>query len=59
MSGKIRRVLFLVRTVLREIFDEGAYERFLSQHHLASSAGAYASFLREHEQSKARRPRCC
>ena len=44
---------------LREIFDESAYLRFLSQRQLASSRAAYASFRREYEVTKARRPRCC
>ena len=44
---------------LREIFDESAYSRFLSQRQLASSRAAYASFRQEYEVTKARRPRCC
>ena len=44
---------------LREIFDESAYARFLSERQLASSRAAYASFRREYEVTKARHPRCC
>jgi hypothetical protein len=44
---------------LREIFDESAYARFLSQRQLVSSRAAYACFRREYEVTKARRPRCC
>jgi hypothetical protein len=44
---------------LREIFDESAYSRFLSQRQLPSSRAAYASFQQEYEVTKARRPRCC
>jgi hypothetical protein len=44
---------------LREIFDESAYSRFLSQRQLASSRAAYVAFRQEHEVAKARRPRCC
>jgi hypothetical protein len=44
---------------LREIFDEAAYARFLNQKQLAPSRTAYASFCREYEVTKARRPRCC
>jgi hypothetical protein len=44
---------------LREIFDESAYARFLALHELISCPSAYAAFLREQEQSKARRPKCC
>jgi hypothetical protein len=44
---------------LREIFDEAAYERFLSRTHVISSKSAYADFSREKESSQGRRPRCC
>jgi hypothetical protein len=44
---------------LREIFDEAAYTRFLARHQIESSPAAYAAFWREHEATKARRPRCC
>lgn len=57
--GAIKQTLALLRAILREIFDESAYQRFLSQHHLATSADAYAAFCHDHEHSKARRPRCC
>jgi hypothetical protein len=46
-------------SVLREIFDESAYERFLVEHRLTSSAAAYSSFCHERDHSRARRPRCC
>jgi hypothetical protein len=49
----------LIVAVLREVFDESAYQRFLDRSHLQSSASAYAIFLRENEQAKSRRPRCC
>jgi hypothetical protein len=44
---------------LREIFDESAYARFLTQRQLVSSRAAYAAFRQEYEVTKARRPRCC
>lgn len=49
----------LAVAALREIFDESAYERFLEQHQLSSSAAAYSSFCHERDHSRARRPRCC
>jgi hypothetical protein len=49
----------IVLATLREIFDESAYERFLSRTHLASSPGAYAAFRREFDEAKTRRPKCC
>ena len=45
--------------ILREIFDEAAYARFLDLHQIASSTPAYASFLRERESAAARPVRCC
>jgi hypothetical protein len=45
--------------VLKEIFDESAYQRFLDRNHQESSPNAYAVFRQENEQSKSRRPKCC
>jgi hypothetical protein len=45
--------------VLREIFDEAAYARFLRRMEMASSSQAYAAFRREFEDAKMRRPKCC
>jgi hypothetical protein len=47
------------RAILREIFDESAYQRFLERSQLESSPNAYAVFQQENEQAKSRRPRCC
>jgi hypothetical protein len=45
--------------MLREIFDEAAYARFLRRAGIASSSEAYAAFRREFEEVKVRRPKCC
>jgi hypothetical protein len=45
--------------ILREIFDETAYERFLTRARMAPSSEAYAAFRREFEEVKARWPKCC
>ena len=55
----LRELFGLLVAVLREIFDESAYQRFLDRGQLQSSASAYEIFLRENEQAKSRRPRCC
>jgi len=55
----LRELLGLIVAVLREIFDESAYERFLDRSRLESSPNAYAIFRKENEQAKSRRPRCC
>jgi hypothetical protein len=44
---------------LREIFDEAAYARFLERAGISSSSAAYSAFLREFEETKVRRPKCC
>jgi len=53
------RILKLALEVLREIFDESAYARFLNRQGLKTSRQSYAAFRREHENKKACRPRCC
>ena len=53
------RPFTLFLAVLREIFDETAYERFLIRQRVASSPESYDDFLRESANAKSRRPRCC
>jgi hypothetical protein len=48
-----------VLAVLREIFDEASYVRFLRRTNVTSSPAAYASYWREREATHARKPRCC
>jgi|HubBroStandDraft_1064217.scaffolds.fasta_scaffold615538_2 hypothetical protein len=59
----IRRWVAKIFTTLlaaaREIFDEGAYARFLSRAGMVSSTAAYAAFRQEFEEAKMRRPKCC
>jgi hypothetical protein len=55
----LRTAFITVVATLREIFDETAYSRFLARSGLAPGRSAYASFLREHGEAKARRPKCC
>jgi len=57
--ARAKRGRNLAFRVLREIFDESAYIRFLDRHKLEPSRGSYAAFRREHEHSKACRMRCC
>jgi hypothetical protein len=56
---RIRAFFRTLRAALREIFDESAYARFLSRREMASSAAAYAEFLKETDYARARKPRCC
>lgn len=55
----MRRIALIMWAMLREIFDESAYARFLQRNRMVSSRAAYAAFLRESETARARRPRCC
>ena len=55
----IARSVAVLVEILKEIFDESAYQRFLNRNELQSSSQAYAMFLQENEQAKSRRPRCC
>ena len=53
------KLFSLMVRILREVFDESAYARFLKRRGLASSRESYAEFWREREIVKARTPRCC
>ncbi|MFI5381139.1 MAG: hypothetical protein ACHRHE_17720 [Tepidisphaerales bacterium] len=55
----MKQIFAVLVAILREIFDESAYARFLATHHLRSDRSSYAAFLREQAGIKARRPRCC
>jgi hypothetical protein len=59
MKNSFRVFLQTVLAMLREIFDESAYARFLVKRGMVSSRIAYAEFLQETEHSRARRARCC
>jgi hypothetical protein len=54
-----RRAARILLEMLREIFDEASYGRFLERSGLSSSRDAYDRFCRERETAQARRPRCC
>ena len=57
--SRIFQAARIVLAILREIFDEAAYDRFLRRTQMASSPGAYAAFRQEFEEAKTRRPKCC
>ena len=56
---RVRGVFGIVFAVLREIFDEAAYARFLERERAAPSREAYARFLQEQAATRVARPRCC
>lgn len=63
MSARIGSAFSAIRStcldVLREIFDESAYRRFLERRQLKPSQASYAAFRHEHEHDKALQARCC
>ena len=55
----LREFLKTVLAVLREIFDENAYQRFLLRTNSVASVESYRQFQRERESGMATKPRCC
>ena len=53
------RFLRLLRAVLREIFEESAYERYCVIHGLTPGTDSYASFIRQSAAVKNTRVKCC
>ena len=49
----------VIRAVLREIFEESAYERFCAREQIGVSRESYTLFLRETDQARQHRARCC
>jgi hypothetical protein len=57
--NRFRRGMRIAICVLREIFDESSYARFLKRTNLSSSPDSYAAYWREREAVHSRKPRCC
>jgi hypothetical protein len=57
--GKTRAFFSTVRGMLREIFDESAYDRFLLRTNASRTAASYRAFTRERDASMLKKPRCC
>ena len=49
----------IIRAMLREIFDESAYDRFLLRTNAGRSIASYRAFTRERDASMLKKPRCC
>ena len=56
---RLRSFFQILLAVLREIFDENAYDRYLLRTQSVASVESYREFQREREAGMARRPRCC
>jgi len=48
-----------IRAVLREVFEESAYERFCARERIGKSRESYARFLHESDLAKQQKVRCC
>jgi hypothetical protein len=53
------RIAKMLAAILREIFDESAYARFLAQQRVTSSVAAYSDFRQTQTLRKNRRIKCC
>jgi hypothetical protein len=49
----------ILRAVLREIFEESAYERYCARKGVDRNRVSYARFLRDTESSRGKKIRCC
>jgi len=59
MLETTRNTTALLVCILREIFDENSYARFLARAGRPSSTEAYADFVHQEAHLRERRPRCC
>jgi hypothetical protein len=60
LTRTLRAGTGILTATLREIFDESAYQRFLTRQGREASARSYDEFLKEREAPGQRpRPRCC
>jgi len=53
------RVFRVVRAILREVFEESAYERFCTREGMSMGRESYAKFLSENNAAKQHKVRCC
>jgi hypothetical protein len=53
------KLIRLLHEILREIFEESAYERFCARQGVPPGAASYASFLRESATGARPKVKCC
>jgi hypothetical protein len=53
------KLIRLLHEILREIFEESAYERFCARQGVLPGAPSYASFLRETGTGTRPKVKCC
>jgi hypothetical protein len=49
----------IIRAVLREVFEESAYERFCAREQIGVGRESYALFLEETDRARQHKVRCC
>jgi hypothetical protein len=49
----------VLRAMLREVFEESAYERFCAREKIVRGRESYAWFLQETDHAKQQKVRCC
>jgi hypothetical protein len=49
----------VLRAMLREVFEEAAYDRFCARERIEVNQESYAKFLRETDQAQQQKVRCC
>jgi hypothetical protein len=54
-----RTVMQTIRAIVREIFDESGYDRFLLRTQASRSVASYRDFTHERDAEMAKKPRCC
>jgi hypothetical protein len=59
LISAIENFFRILLAMLREIFDENAYQRFLLRTGSVASVQSYREFMRERESAMATKPRCC
>jgi hypothetical protein len=53
------KMMQTMKAMLREIFDESAYDRFLLRTHASRSVASYRAFTQERDAAMVKTPRCC
>ena len=53
------RFFRVLRAILREVFEQAAYDRFCARESVGKSSESYAQFLRESERARQQKIRCC
>jgi hypothetical protein len=57
--NRLRRFVWILLEILREIGDERAYARHLARHRIRPSGAAWRQFSEERLRAKFGRPKCC